>query len=368
MPQWNNSLEDNCKFVLDNIIKNVHPNMYQTIISDVLTSHLENNKKIIELYIRSKLGIIKSKLSRKTKQYWVSRGWSYNEAYLKSKENKQKNAKSVYSRDFWLERINPTTGINYTIDEADFERNSRRPIRKEYWIKKGYTEQESQNLALEFKNNNNKLGAKSSSTSTFRNITSKRCVEYYTVRGYSVEEAKILVSEGQKYFSKEICIKTYGEEKGLKVWQDRQNRWQNTLNSKPNEEKARINRLKLSKGITVSNAEKIILDQIKNIFPTVKHQFTLSDASNKKQYVYDISVDKKIIEYNGDFWHSNPSKYSLDFINPRTKIKAFDKWAIDAVKIKYAESQGYQVLVIWESDFKQNKEKVIKECIQFLIQ
>ena len=341
--------------------------MYQTTLSDVISSNLENNKKVIELYIRSKLGVT-STLSRKTKQYWISRGWSYDEAYIKSKENKQKNTKSVYSREFWLERINPTTGINYTINEADFERNSRRPIRKEYWIKKGYTDQEAQALALESKNNNNKLGAKSSAASTVRNITSKRCTEYYTVRGYSIEEAKILVSEGQKYFSKEICIKKYGEDEGLKIWQDRQNRWQNTLAAKPDEEKSRINRLKMSKGITVSKAEKTILEQLKNIFPTVKHQFTLSDALNKKQYVYDINVDKKIIEYNGDFWHSNPSKYSSDFTNPRTKLKAIDKWAIDAVKIKYAESQGYKVLVVWESDFKLNKAKVIKECIQFLTQ
>lgn len=341
--------------------------MYQTILSDVISSNLENNKKVIELHIRSKLGITSTK-SRKTKQYWISRGWSYDEAYIKSKENKQKNTKSVYSREFWLERINPTTGINYTINEADFERNSRRPIRKEYWIKKGYTDQEAQTLALESKNHNNKLGAKSSSASKVRNITSKRCTEYYTVRGYSVEEAKILVSEGQKYFSKEICIKKYGEDQGLKVWQNRQNRWQNTLAAKSDEEKSRINRLKLSKGITVSKAEKTILEQIKNVFPTVKHQFSLSDASNKKQYVYDINVDKKIIEYHGDFWHSNPSKYSWDFTNPRTKLKAIDKWAMDAVKIKYAESQGYQVLVVWESDFKLNKEKVIKECIQFLTQ
>lgn len=367
MPRWNNSLEDNCKFVLDNTIKNIHPIMYQTILSDVISSNQENNKKMIEQYIRSKLDIT-SNLSRKTKQYWILRGWSHNESYIKAKENKQKNSKSVFSREFWLEKCNPITGINYTIDEADFERNSRRPIRKEYWIKKGHTDQEAQALALDCKNNNNKLGAKSSSASTVRNITSKRCTEYYTVRGYTVEEAKNLISEQQKYFSKEICIRKYGEKKGLEVWRDRQNRWQNTLSAKSDEEKSRINRLKLSKGITISKAEKIILEQIKNIFPSVKHQFTLANTSNKKQYVYDINVEKKIIEYNGDFWHANPSKYSADFINPRTKLKSCEKWELDAIKIKYAESQGYKVLVVWESDFKLNKEKVIKECIQFLTQ
>lgn len=352
---------------MDNVIKNLKPELYNQLLLELSNANIENNKKIIEKQLRSRLELTKT-LAKHTPGYWKSRGWTDEESYVKSKENKQQNAKSVYSKEFWLERINPTTGINYTPDEADFERNSRRPIRKEYWINKGYSDHEAQILALKSKNNNNKLGAKSSANSNVRRITSKRCREYYICRGYSTEEADILVSKGQKYFSKDICIKKYGEEKGLKVWQDRQNKWQSTLDSKTDEEKFRINRLKLSKGITVSRAEKTILEQIKNVFPKVKHQFTLLDTSNKKQYVYDINVDKKIIEYNGDFWHSNPSKYSPDFTNPRTKLKASDKWAIDALKINYAESQGYQVLVIWESDFKQNKEKVIKECIQFLTQ
>ena len=55
-------------------------------------------------------------------------------------------------------------------------------------------------------------------------------------------------------------------------------------------------------------------------------------------------------------------------MNPRTKLKAIDKWELDYIKIQYAQSQGYKVLVVWESDFKKNKEEVIKKCIQFLTQ
>lgn len=79
-------------------------------------------------------------------------------------------------------------------------------------------------------------------------------------------------------------------------------------------------------------------------------------------------ANNKIIEYNGDFWHSNPDVYRHDYVNPRTKIKAVDKWALDSIKIRYAQSQGYEVLVIWERDFKNNTEETIKKCIQFLIQ
>ena len=81
-----------------------------------------------------------------------------------------------------------------------------------------------------------------------------------------------------------------------------------------------------------------------------------------------MQVKNKIIEYNGDFWHSNPKKYSAEYINPRTKTKAIDKWEADEQKINHAIENGFGVFVVWESDFKENKEKVIKECIQFLTQ
>jgi|AntAceMinimDraft_11_1070367.scaffolds.fasta_scaffold05565_2 hypothetical protein len=368
MPRWDNNLKDNCINILDNVIKNLKPDRRELILYEILSLGIINNKKKIEQYIRNKLGLT-SKHARHTTQYWSLRGWSENESYVKSKENKQKNVKSVYSKEFWLEKINPYTNKPYTIEEADFERNCRRPIRKEYWVKKGYNEVEAMHLAEQTKSDNNKKGASQSANSTVRHVASKRCVDYYTARDYSEEDAKKLVSESQKHFSKEICIEKYGKEKGLKIWQERQDRWQARLSVKSDEEKARINRLKLSKGITVSKAEKEIINEIKkaNKNLIVYPQYSLS-VNNKKQYVYDIVVDKKIIEYNGDFWHCNPKMYTEDYINPRTKIKASDKWTSDIKKIEYAQTQGYVVMVVWESDFKENKEEVLKKCIQFLTQ
>jgi G:T-mismatch repair DNA endonuclease (very short patch repair protein) len=39
---------------------------------------------------------------------------------------------------------------------------------------------------------------------------------------------------------------------------------------------------------------------------------------------------------------------------------------MDRKKIKLAESKGYRVLIIWESEFFKNKENAIKKCIDFL--
>jgi hypothetical protein len=352
--------------VLDKKIKNLEPSNRANMASILLNSPAITSVAACMQVVYQDF-IPRSKLTRKSEQYWLDRGWTHNESYVKAKENKQRGCRSVFSREFWLEKINPVTGIHYSESEADIERNSRRPIRKEYWIKKGHTESEAIDLALAAKSNNNKKGAVNSATSANRRVSSKRCIEYYTARGHSTEEAQLLVADSQRYFSKEICIQKYGEIEGLSVWQTRQDAWQETLNSKSPEEKARINRLKVSKGITVSKNEKIILEHIKSIYPAVTHQFTLF-IDNQKSWIYDIQVNNKIIEYHGDFWHCNPLKYHPDYINPRTKCKASDKWYIDTQKIDFAISQGYNVMVVWESDFKSNKERILEQCMQFLAQ
>lgn len=174
MPRWNNNLESNCKDILDNFIKNVKPTLYQILLQEVLDATIENKKKTIEKFIRNRLNLVSS-LSKHTKGYWSARGWNDNESYSKAKEHKQKNCKSIYSREFWVEKINPESGINYTVLEADFERNSRRPIRKEYWVAKGYSEEEAVNLAINAKNVNNIKGAMKSAQSVVRKVSSKRC-------------------------------------------------------------------------------------------------------------------------------------------------------------------------------------------------
>lgn len=41
-------------------------------------------------------------------------------------------------------------------------------------------------------------------------------------------------------------------------------------------------------------------------------------------------------------------------------------WEADAVKIKLAEETGYQVKVVWESEYRKDPDRVIKECAKWL--
>ena len=269
--------------------------------------------------------------------------------------------------EFWLEKINPNTGTRYTETESDYKRNSQRPIRKEYWLELGHSEQESIELAVTQKYNNNKYGAKASGgrDKELQKSSSKRCKEYYMLRGFTEEESIDKVFDVQLTFSKDICIEKYGKEKGNRVWKDRQDNWQKTLNSKPQEEIERINKAKIYNGYKgISKAEKEIVDYLKYFYPAIETQYVLKGENG--YYVYDIKVGNKLIEYNGDYWHCNPNIYDSDFI--RKGKSSSEIWSKDNKKTMLAEKFGYTVYTIWEQDYKTDKNKVMDLCKDYLIQ
>ena len=77
----------------------------------------------------------------------------------------------------------------------------------------------------------------------YKNIQSNQ-LGYWLKQGLSEIEAKQKLKERQTTFSLDKCIERYGEEKGLKVFKKRQEKWQNTLKNKPQEEVDEMSRKK----------------------------------------------------------------------------------------------------------------------------
>jgi G:T-mismatch repair DNA endonuclease (very short patch repair protein) len=74
-----------------------------------------------------------------------------------------------------------------------------------------------------------------------------------------------------------------------------------------------------------------------------------------------VNYDSKIIvELFGDFWHHNPKKYDINWVNPFTKRSSSFVWERDSRKIKELCEQGYEVIVIWECDWKTDREGQLK--------
>lgn len=323
--------------------------------------------------IKAELGYL-SPVPKSKALYWTQLGHSIDVAdklsFLAKQNLKTRVTKNVspFSVQFWTTKINPRTNEFYTEAEADLERNARRPIRSEYWIQKGLSVEEAELKAKGTKEANNKSGAKASAERGDNIIrrTTKRCAEYWLAKGYNEVNAQEQVSKHQVTFSLNKLIEKHGEELGRQKWKTRQDKWQDTLKAKPLEERLRINKAKVGSG-GVSSQERELFKLLEKHVECLKTQICLSTKANKRGFVFDLGLENKLIEYNGDYWHANPKKYSAKDVIKVTGRIAQDIWQRDAEKVKWAEDQGYEVLTIWESDFKQNRQGVVKQCLDFLI-
>jgi len=93
----------------------------------------------------------------------------------------------------------------------------------------------------------------------------------------------------------------------------------------------------------------------------------LQDFLNRKLIKsIKLTTNEKIIEFNGDYWHRNPNTFSADSIILNKKTSEI--WAKDSAKLKLANDNGYNTLVVWQSEYLLNKIDIINKCITFLKQ
>ena len=349
------TIEEKILDCLDNKVKNIHPNLREELIQKLKTVPEAKNVSKCKSYVSKILNL--PEMGNHTIYYWTARGWSIGEAYVKSKEyvknNRNSNYLSPYSREFWMTKINPQTKTYYTETEADFERNSRRPIYKEYWMKLGYLEQDAIIKANETKNKNIWKGVEKKKESIeISKYTSKRCKEYWIIKGYSEEDAKKLVSKEQATFSLEKCIKKYGEENGRKIWLERQQKWHKSY-KKSNFSKI-SQELFWSISSNLDSLEHIYFAQL-SVDKTPDYSGTNNEFKLKLNRVYlpdfiDLK-NKKIIEFDGVYWHGVTGRGN------KTR---------DKERVETYISNGYDVINICENEYKNDKNATIEKCLNFL--
>ena len=66
-----------------------------------------------------------------------------------------------------------------------------------------------------------------------------------------------------------------------------------------------------------------------------------------------------VYEFNGDFWHGNPSKFPPEDYNPLAHCTYGELYKKTLEKEALLKSAGYNVISIWESDFKASIDKTI---------
>lgn len=112
-----------------------------------------------------------------------------------------------------------------------------------------------------------------------------------------------------------------------------------------------------------SKLEIELFSEIKKIYTTAESNKTLHDKDNK-YYFPDIILDDYniIIEFYGNYWHANPKMYNKDSIIKHRTAKEI--WENDKRRINKLENnmnKKYKVIIIWQKDYQDNKEKVLKD-------
>ena len=308
----------------------------------------------------------RDQLNKKRKnsiQYWILKGYDEETSKQKVLEFQQASSKSVKNR-FIPTRDNYR---KYGYSEDEIDKKLLTPNKKEFWLKKEFSEEEAILKIKEFQGSLSKkrhdkyrVAIVQTDETEINRYKSQNPVniEYWLLRGFSEDEAKQKVSERQRTFTLEKCISKYGEEEGRKRWIKRQEKWKKKVFS-PEQWIGRGR----------SNISENFISELLVKYPQAisgKQEKFIYDKDFNRVYKYDLCFEHKIIEFNGDFWHGNPNKFTEDDINKCTKKTYKEIWQYDTQKQICAENHGYHVLHVWESEYKQNTQETINKCITFL--
>ncbi|NBO22858.1 hypothetical protein EBU94_05935 [bacterium] len=278
-------------------------------------------------------------------------GLTYDEAVKKISDSYNKRGKKISK----TKKDDPSTHFNTV----------------EYWMGKGFNEKDAIKRKKEhIESMHNVFVSKIKNEPEFYKGRTPLEIEYWTNKGFTEVEAKQKVKERQKTFTLEKCIQKYGPEIGPNVWKDRHTNW-----SKKVEQKYKSGEFsRICKTIYSSIELDLIQNIVNRLNTNEKYYCSLNGqkqyfrffSSVEKCFAYDFVIGKKIIEFNGDFWHCNPKIYEPTHYHPMIKKTAKEIWDAHQEKIELITGCGYDVLVVWESDYRKNPEEVIQSCIDFL--
>lgn len=104
----------------------------------------------------------------------------------------------------------------------------------------------------------------------------------------------------------------------------------------------------------ISKQEKEWLDSLK--IPERQYKIIIPNYGTVYADGYD-PLTNTVYEYNGSYYHGDPSKYLAEDINPTNKRTYGELYLETLEREQILKDNGYNVISIWESDYlKQNKQ------------
>lgn len=269
-------------------------------------------------------------------------------------KNSGKHMKTDKYRKMFSEKIKGEKNPMHRSKTSEKIRKENSPFSKSFYMKRYNLNEKEAELML--KDNVKKY---------LNNRVTTTNIEYYLNKGYGIEESKEKLSERQRTFSKDICISKYGLNRGMEIWLARQEKWSKSVS------KSLLGVSKISQDLFKSIEEQLPND-ITIYYGSKNKEYYLKSESSIFKYDFTLLDNKKIIEYHGNIFHANPLIYEKHYKpNPFNDMTSEEIWKMDKIKEELALDNNFEYLVIWESEYnskstEENKEKVIRKCLNFL--
>lgn len=234
----------------------------------------------------------------------------------------------------------------------------------DYWLKKGYTEKEAAEKALEHRMNK---------TSAMRNTKKQQntkehnvyMVSWWQAKGYSSIEAKEKVEAMllRTSTSLEGFISRHGQTEGVE-------KYNNSKNKRKSTNLSRYGTNCVLRGKTSKESLYFFLPVYKKIrrMGIQKHDVQwgitgsreFASHCNGRNFFYDFTIKslKLSIEYNGSTWHPRDDTCTSPFYNTQEKL------LYDAEKIQHLTNRGFNVITVWDTDNLFEKQNEIIKAIQ----
>ena len=305
------------------------------------------------------------------------------EVYVCSTECKQERKRqlpkkrSVISESYWISQGLTEEEAKHQVSVLQRKRSPRSP---EYYISRGYTEQEAEKKVGEYQS---KLSKRNLETSTRleRQLRSRFSTKYWEAQGYSKEEAAAITRKNSQTVSLDTFIEKYGETQGKQKYSEmceyrRENYTLEGYQKRYGQIKGEQLWSKKFKNRHNSKKANRFFEELLSSIDTKKHkvytasnnngEYGVLDKEENKYYFYDFVIPelKLCVEFNGDYWHCNPKKYSPLYEHKQSGLLASDIWEHDRRKREVLQRErDFSIIVVWESDNLDEKLNLIKEKI-----
>jgi hypothetical protein len=236
-----------------------------------------------------------------------------------------------------------------------------------FWIRKGYTEEESKNKVKEIQLNNVKKRTKQS----YKNFSEKlkHSVDYWMKMGYSLEESEILRIPYLSQMKNDLdsFIEKYGEYVGVEKWLKRCLKYKESIkqNISTRRTAGYVSKESLKFFIPLYKFCRRLGLNRNEIYFGIKgsREFFIKDIKLNENggRFYDFCIPKLnlIIEYHGTFWHpKNIEEWNNPWINYH------DAFELDCYKENLAKQRKMEYHVVWSDDSFEQRLSEIQELIK----